>query len=734
MTRIGQQITLGIMTGIAGLVMGGIFMAFHLDESWDLFLLFRIRGARTAPPEVAVVSIDRTSAARLSVHEDPGTWPRSLHGVLTERLSRGGASVIVFDLFFHEPRSEDDDALFARAAGSAGNVVLAEYLRHEVLVDKEGKRIDTVLREKRMGPIPRLAGSAAAVAGFPLPKYPHRVNQYWTFRPAGGGAPTLPIAAFQVYSSSAYDDLVRMIREDGPHHALESLPPHKEAFMNSAATLGTMKALREAFEKDPALGSRLTETLTGPHAPPARTGSTDLVKAMIRMYQDPASAYLNFYGPPRTIQTIPYYQAVQPGTSAADSGEQFDFRGKAVFVGLSEIMESEKRNDSFSTVFSLPNGVDISGVEIAATAFANILEDRPLQPLSRGLQFTIIFFWGFFAGIVMDRLVPSVLSPREVLLPLASICGAGLVYALAARQAFADWDIWCPLSVPLLQAPLAFFGAAVMRTIDRERTGYGIYLYTDVRDFTSLSENMDPHSLKNLMGGYFSLLSGIIERRGGVLESAPGDALLARWEIRGPSHASGKERQRACRAALDIARAVSSLTENPDIQLSSRIGVHCGPASRGYIGSRHQRKNISFGDTVNTAQRAEEMNKCLGTQVLVSGDMAAGLHGFLTRYVGRFELKGKSKAVELHELLCPVDRASPEDKRLCNLFSEALDAFHNRSWDEASLQFDRIISEFGGDGPSLRYASLCKSYKSHPPDEAWSGAVCQDDMSPAVPV
>lgn len=731
MTRIGQSAALGIVTGLAGLVIGGIFVAFHLDESWDLYLLFRMRGVRQAPPQVVVVSIDRTSAARLAVDEEPGKWPRSYHGDLTDRLARKGASVIVFDLFFHDSRSYDDDAAFARAVGSAGNVVLTEYLRQEVLVDDRGRKIENVHTEKRIGPIPVLADTAASVAGFPLPKYPHRVNRYWTFRPAGGGVPTLPVAAFQVYASSVYDNLVRLIRENSPHRALEDLPAGTEAFMNSSATRSTMKALREIFEQDPALGDRLTETLTAAHAPPERTGDSDLLKSLISMYRSPASAYLNYYGPPRTIRTIPYNRILLPDESSG-SAMPSDFRGKAVFVGLSEIMESEKRNDSFSTVFSLPNGVDISGVEIAATAFANILEGRPLLRLGAAWQAVIIFCWGFFAGILFDRLVPSVLSPREAALPLAFVIASGTVYVVIAQYAFAAGSLWLPLTVPVLQTPLALFGAVALKTIERERTGYGIYLFTDIRGFTKLSENMDPASLKHVMGNYFRLLSGIIERRGGVTENVPGDAILARWELRGPSRSSGKERQRACLAALEIARAVSEPAERTGIRLSSRVGVHCGPASRGYIGSRQQRKNITFGDTVNTSQRAEEMNKCLGTQVLVSDDMINGLEGFLTRNVGRFVLSGKSKTLELHELLCPLEEASPEEKRLCTLFEKALGAFQRRSWDEASLQFNRIIREFGHDGPSLYYVSLCGSYKSRPPDESWRGAVCQDEKSLAV--
>jgi adenylate cyclase len=104
------------------------------------------------------------------------------------------------------------------------------------------------------------------------------------------------------------------------------------------------------------------------------------------------TAGISLYGPPRTISTVPYHQALKLHRQGTISEKRIDLKDKAVFVGLSEILLAE-RKDSFYTVFSQANGIFISGVEIAATAFANLLEERPLRPLPLHFFVLIILLW-----------------------------------------------------------------------------------------------------------------------------------------------------------------------------------------------------------------------------------------------------------------------------------------------------------------------------------------------------
>ena len=119
----------GLLLGLFGNIIDVSEDVRRLEENVGLGLLFQLRGPQKAPPDAVVVAIDRESSERLNLANNPDRWPRSLHARLIETLTRAGASVIVFDLYFAEPRSREDDGALAEAIKKAGNVILAEQLR-----------------------------------------------------------------------------------------------------------------------------------------------------------------------------------------------------------------------------------------------------------------------------------------------------------------------------------------------------------------------------------------------------------------------------------------------------------------------------------------------------------------------------------------------------------------------------------------------------------------------------
>ena len=109
---------LGLAVGITGLLTSPFHFALNLEEDTGLGLLFKLRGAKSAPGDVIVVSIDKQSSDQLGLHNNPDKWPRSLHARLVDNLKREGARVIVFDVHFIEPRvAEDDRCLQRKSAG-----------------------------------------------------------------------------------------------------------------------------------------------------------------------------------------------------------------------------------------------------------------------------------------------------------------------------------------------------------------------------------------------------------------------------------------------------------------------------------------------------------------------------------------------------------------------------------------------------------------------------------------
>src|SRR5262245_6577604 len=374
MSRLGRAALLGFLMGIVGVLLGFFPLTHDIEEDVGLGLLFKLRGARKPPADVLVVSIDRESSDYLKVSDDPDKWPRSLYARLVQNLTRAGARVIVFDLYFVEPRSPKDDKLFAAVMSKTRNVVLAERLRARAVPSSNTGDSDagghTLVEIQK--PIPLLSQAAVATAPFVLPKLPVKVNQYWTFQTGAGDSPTFPVVAFQVYALSVYDEFLRLFEQVSPNHAGE-LPWDVAAAIQKRGAARFIRDMRATFESSPLIGEQMIEKLEQ-SALIAKDGTKSrLLKSLIKFHTSSNRRYLNYYGPPQTLSTIPFYQALRLGEDSS-SAKSLDIKDKVVFVGLSEILLSEKR-DSFYTVFSRANGVFISGVEIAATAFANLLED-----------------------------------------------------------------------------------------------------------------------------------------------------------------------------------------------------------------------------------------------------------------------------------------------------------------------------------------------------------------------
>ena len=149
-----------------------------------------------------------------------------------------------------------------------------------------------------------------------------------------------------------------------------------------------------------------------------------LITALAALYDGASNRYLNLYGPPGTIRTIPYHALVgKDGQDAASPSA--DLSGKVVFVGYSDLYEPDQP-DRFYTVFTGKDGIDLSGVEIMATAFANLLRDDALRQSGPVLAAAFLFGFGFALG------------PASIFCPRCSPCRWPSVFA-ALYAAGAQW-------------------------------------------------------------------------------------------------------------------------------------------------------------------------------------------------------------------------------------------------------------------------------------------------------
>jgi adenylate cyclase len=748
--RLLKAIPLGLLVGVTGLVLSFVQFSHDLEEEIGLGLLFKLRGARQAPPDAVVISIDRESSEHLNVPDNPDKWPRSLHARLLDTLSKQGAAVVTFDVHFLESRNADDDSLFADAIKRSRNVVLAD-----VLVAKEVPTLPggvsyasehSIVRTVK--PFGLFSESAIATAPFVLPRIPFKVNQYWTFQTGIGDSATFPVVAFQLFTLQLYEEFIRLLQKVAPSQAAK-LPQSAETAISAKNISHLIRDIRDIFESEPTLARRMIDELERAGSDSVTREKSARLKSLVKLYGGSSRHYINYYGPPGTITTIPYYQALQAGPSG-NGPKAADLKGKVVFVGLSERLLAE-RKDSFYTVFSKANGVFIGGVEIAATAFSNLLEDTAVKPISSQSYVVLILLWGLIIG-VLCRVLPLTVAAVGVI-------SLSVVYLLVAEFQFKTDGTWYPIFVPLfLQSPLAFISGVLWNyvetnkerqhirkalayyvpdevvdqlaknIVDIKNSGqmvYGACLFADVAGYTTLSEKLNPQQLTELMERYFKTTLAPIRQNGGLIVELKGDSILAVWKAAQPMP---RLKQQACLAAVDLAKAVHQFNSSLDnLVLPTRIAVHFGQIFHGNVGAGDYYQYGLRGDTVNTASRLDGLNKYLGTHVLASQEVLDQTNGVLTREIGKFLLKGKTQPLVIYELLSRLEDCDEEQKKSCEIFAAALGAFRRKSWDEAKEKFHHAVNNGSIDGSAHFYIKLCEQYKRNPPGDSWEGIISLEE-------
>ena len=750
MSRIWKVVLFGFLVGFAGLIASPLRFTLGMEENIGLGLLFKLRGARQAPRDAVVISIDRESSERLNIPDNPDKWPRSLHARLTEMLSREGAKVVSFDLHFIEARVKKDDIAFAEAMKKARNIVLTEPIRSKDILLTDGDSSSESSSHnvvKVVPPLELFSNAAAATAPFTLPRIPFKVSQFFTFEPGAGDSPSVPMVMLQLYGAQAYGDFIRLLEKASPAQA-GKFPLDTAAALETGAVRGRMKKLREVFASDPSIADRMRRELESSKELAGDAKKRRRIESLIRIYEGSNNRYIDYYGPPRTITTIPYHEALQIRDGVAGD-RKIDLKDKAVFVGLSEALLAE-RKDSFYTVFSRANGIFIGGVEISATAFSNILDDATVKPVGLTAHVLVLLLWGILVGVLCRKL--------HVGIAALAVAGLGGLYIAVAWFQFKTGNVWYPIAVPLFfQAPLAFFGGVIWNYLDTKKeqekvrkafehylpknvvdqlvenlgeigavseTVYGVCLFTDAEHYTTLSETLDPKELGAFMNRYYETMFRPVKEHGGVVSNLAGDSMLAIWVSATPD---ASLRDKACLAAIDINQAVHRLYGPSDPhRLNTRIGLHYGDIFLGNIGGGDHYQHSVMGDIVNTASRIEGLNKHLGTRVLVSDEVIDRLGGLLSRELGGFRLKGKTTAIRVHELICRAEEADAKQRAGCAMFAEALSAFRKKSWDEAAGKFRGCMENLPGDEPSRFYLDLCEMHRINPPEETWDGVVQMD--------
>nr|MBA2689934.1 CHASE2 domain-containing protein [Burkholderiales bacterium] len=579
-----------------------------------------------------------------------------------------------------------------------------------------------------------LQHAALADAPFVLPRESIRVDGFWTFKSSADDLATLPVAALQIYGRRAYDSVRASLIRLQP--ALEADLP--AAIVSSADFSKAIKTLRKTFADQPRWRRQSLAEIEANRSSPAEI--TRLASALIRVYGSDEAPFLNFFGPPSTLKSIPYHRIANPNGANVNPAE---FKDKAVFIGYvpASWRDYEAIRDDYHTVFSRADGLRLSGVEIAATAFANLLAGSAINPLAMPHQMALFGLWGGAVGALA-----GLFSIRRGALVLALL---GVSYLGFAQFKFTHDQLWLPLVVPLaVQLPIAFITATLVKYLQEKRQrqrviavakqfipmdvlnrsladagpagpetrlAYGVCLATDVKDYTRLSENMEPQALARLMTDYFAVVNGHIEACGGRIADMRGDAVLALWA---ETEGRAELRRHACLAAIGLRDAVDRFNRAPDRpKLETRIGLHAGEVALGTIGAAGGHLEFrAVGDIVNTASRVEGLNKTLNTNLLATAEATEAIGDVFSRPLGRFQLVGKSQPLDIIELVCdapPLSNSNYAD------FAVALADYREGKLADAADRFAQLSQRWPNDGPTQFFLTACRRHLEEPKVGSW---------------
>jgi class 3 adenylate cyclase len=279
---------------------------------------------------------------------------------------------------------------------------------------------------------------------------------------------------------------------------------------------------------------------------------------------------------------------------------------------------------------------------------------RPVSPAARELTRAwlggiLAAFGAILAAAIIPMLVDGMASARLgpiLTLPVVAVAWNAV---RSTRRLADDLEIqqarvrrYLP---PTLRDALAR-GADTVQGQLVERT----VLLSDIRDFTSLSERLNPIEIVEFLNRYLSTMAAVVGQNGGSVDKYVGDAVLAVFEP-GPN---GDDAARACAAAqqmhdaLVLVNAWWATREQPPVRIG--VAVHRGKMVLGNIGSPDMMQFTVIGDSVNTLSRVEALNKELGVTSLITGAVVAALPSKTRaglRLVGRFPVRGRKGELDL---------------------------------------------------------------------------------------
>ncbi len=255
---------------------------------------------------------------------------------------------------------------------------------------------------------------------------------------------------------------------------------------------------------------------------------------------------------------------------------------------------------------------------------------------------------------------------------------------------------------------------AKLRTRKRDIT----LLFTDITDFSGITETMPTKELVRCLSEYLTTIANIIREHNGTIDKYIGDAVMAFW---GAPFPDKNHVFNACKAALLCLKKIKALNTRWQKQnkpaFITRMGLHTGKTLVGNLGSLDRINYTAVGDNVNLAARLEILNKSLNTSIIVSETVYKAVKQyFYFRPLLTVTVRGKQKSNLIYELVAIKAISATGDKLItatqkqikwCELSLEAFAAFQKQNWHIAVELYQNIYDQFPDDIVAKWYIDQC---------------------------
>ena len=727
------------------LFLTGLMLLFYLTgnpfldriELKSLDVRFLTRGPEPPGPFAVLATIDEKSLDEIG----KWPWPRAKIGALIDRLSEEGARVIAMDIVFSEP-DENNNLRFVESMQEETNNLGLKSPELEKFLEKARAKADN--DQILAAAISR--SKATVVLGyffhFSQGEIAHLSEAERARKRSNMGANAVKLVRFTSPEARKVKVFEALLPESNIEKLFQAsrIAGYYNIFPDIDGTVRWIPlVIRYQDRFYPSLSLEAVRSYVGNIPLQVRVADYGIDAIQLGPVTIPTDEmgrmFINFRGGPHTF---PHYSVadIMAGRTPADA-----FKDRIVFVGSTAIGVYDLRVTPFSTVFP--------GLEVHANVADNILRQTFLfRPEWAGLfDLTAILLMGMVTGLVLPRLRAFF----SVLLIGVLFFG----YLVMSQALFVRRGIWLNAVYPLLTMVIVYTAVTLYRYIIEEREkrkirgAFSFYvtpsvvnemlknpeklklggdkkelsvLFSDIRGFTTLAEEMEPEALVNLLNEYLTDMTNIVFEFDGLLDKYIGDAVMA---VFGAPLEQTDHPIRACRTALKMLERLRKMQEKWEAEGAPRldigIGINTGPMVVGNMGSERRFDYTVMGDSVNLASRLEGINKEYGTRVVISEFTYERVkNDFFCRELDAVRVKGKVRPVKIFELMALRSNQDPRID-IIEVFAKALRHYREQEWDGAEEKFKEILNKIPEDVPAQLYLQRIANLRQEPPGPNWDG-------------